>query len=227
MWTTLCTTGGARDPIGDVGGSDACSADTRAIDAHAHRLSRADRARVSAFENRREGQGDLFLRGAVSSTKMPTLLVTWMLAALAFHGGSTSGTGSTSGATGSTTLDAGSTGATGTTAGTSDGGTSDGSESSSAGEADDATSVDGSASATVDGADDFPSESSDAGVDPTFGPLDDGNVDDTTETDGCCDHPDNNSDNFLCRLGPGAPEKIGLAIVLVLLGRPRRRGGSR
>ncbi len=159
---------------------------------------------------------------------MPTVLATWMLAALAFHGGTTSGTGSTSGATGSTTTGGGSTGATGTTAGTSDGGTSTGGGSSSAGEAeDDAASVDGSASATVDGADDVPSESSDAGVDPTFGPLDDGNVDDTTETDGCCDHPDNNSDNFLCRLGPGAPEKIGLAIVLVLLGRPRRRGGSR
>jgi hypothetical protein len=119
----------------------------------------------------------------------------------------------TTSATGSSTTDA--TGSDGTTTGagaTSNDGATDL----------DTVTAEDSISESVTNGDETPSTSTDAGADPTFGPLDDG-VDPIDDTDGCCDHRDNNSDNFLCRISGGSPGRFALTIALLLLGRPRRR----
>lgn len=125
--------------------------------------------------------------------------------------GTGTGTGTGSSDTGSTSA---ATTGTGTTTGSSTGTTT----------STDDTSDDASASATAPDPD--AGGSSDAGVDPTFGPLDDTGTAgfDDDQYDGCCDHEENNSDNFLCRLAPTRFDRLAITVLLLLLGRPRRRG---
>jgi hypothetical protein len=61
------------------------------------------------------------------------------------------------------------------------------------------------------------------GTDPTYGDFtpEGGCIEADDEDPGCCDQEENNSDNF-CSVSRRARDRIALAVILVMLARPRR-----
>jgi hypothetical protein len=151
---------------------------------------------------------------------------------VAFHGGTTTGGTSTGAATsGPSTGTTSTTSGTGTTGAASTGATTIADDTTDTLDATDTVgtseTLGDSASATATATEgDAPASSSDAGADPTFGSFDESSsagLDDDL-VDGCCDHRENNSDNFLCRISSTRFDRLAITVVLLLLGRPRQRG---
>lgn len=86
----------------------------------------------------------------------------------------------------------------------------------------DTTESSASATASTTAGTDSSSATGDFDDDDFIGPVDgcDGDLDDSDP--GCCDSEESNSDNFLCAVGARS-DRVILLVVLVLLGRPRKR----